>query len=87
MTYKGNGFPAARAPDGSAGLLKTNEAALYLGLSESLLNKLRLTGGGPVFVRLAGRAIRYRRVDLDAWVQASVMASTSQQPGQAGGVQ
>ncbi|MCC6829153.1 MAG: hypothetical protein IT550_13095 [Novosphingobium sp.] len=49
-------------------------------MSESLLHKLRLTGGGPVFVRLAGRAIRYRKADLDAWVQASVMASTAQYP-------
>ncbi len=65
-------------------LMKTEEAGRYLGLSSSLLNKLRLTGGGPVFVRLAGRAIRYRRPDLDEWVQASVMASTSQRPGQAG---
>lgn len=59
-------------------LMTTKEAAAYLQLSPSLLNKLRLTGGGPVFVRLAGRAIRYRRADLDAWIAASVMASTSQ---------
>ena len=64
--------------------MKTDEAARYLGLSSSLLNKLRLTGGGPLFVRLAGRAIRYRRGDLDAWAEASAMASTSQEPGQAG---
>ena len=61
-------------------LMKTEDAAAYLGLSQSLLHKLRLTGGGPAFVRLAGRSIRYRRADLDAWVNASVMASTSQYP-------
>lgn len=61
-------------------LLKTEDAASYLGLSPSLLNKLRLTGGGPQFLRLAGRAIRYRRADLDAWVDASAVASTSQYP-------
>ena len=61
-------------------LMKTDDAARYLGLSSSLLNKLRLTGGGPVFVRLAGRAIRYRQSDLDAWVAASAMASTSAYP-------
>lgn len=66
-------------------LMKTEEAARYLGLSSSLLNKLRLTGGGPVFVRLAGRAIRYRRTDLDEWVAASAMASTSQYPAAQGG--
>lgn len=65
-------------------LMTTKEAAAYLQLSPSLLNKLRLTGGGPVFVRLAGRAIRYRRVDLDAWIAASAMASTSQALRQAG---
>ncbi len=61
-------------------LMKTDEAGRYLGVSASLLNKLRLTGDGPVFVRLAGRAIRYRRADLDAWVDASTMASTSAYP-------
>lgn len=64
------------------GLMKTGEAAAYLGLSESLLNKLRLTGGGPTFVRLAGRSIRYRRADLDAWVAASAKASTSEYPAE-----
>lgn len=61
-------------------LMTTQEAAAYVRLSPSLLNKLRLTGGGPVFVRLAGRAIRYRQSDLDAWVAASAMASTSAYP-------
>lgn len=65
-------------------LMKTADAAEYLGVSQSLLHKLRLTGGGPVFVRLAGRAIRYRKPDLDAWVNASVMASTSAYPDNAG---
>lgn len=73
--------------DNESPYIKTREAARYLGLSSSLLNKLRLTGGGPVFVRLAGRAIRYRRADLDAWASASAMASTSQAPGDAGATQ
>lgn len=68
-------------------LMKTEEAGRYLGLSSSLLNKLRLTGGGPQFVRLAGRAIRYRRADLDAWIDASVAASTSQYPATRGAAQ
>jgi predicted DNA-binding transcriptional regulator AlpA len=59
-------------------LLKTSEAAKCLGVSESLLHKLRLTGGGPAFVRLAGRSIRYRPADLDAWVNASLAGSTSE---------
>lgn len=71
---------AGQAATFAPAVMKTGEAAAYLGLSESLLNKLRLTGGGPTFVRLAGRSIRYRRADLDAWVAASAKASTSEYP-------
>ena len=73
--------------DSQSYLMRTEEAGRYLGLSPSLLNKLRLTGDGPAFVRLAGRAIRYRRADLDAWVAASVMQSTSQYPAASGAAQ
>lgn len=52
--------------------LKTDEAARYLDLSESYLVKLRRASNdsdGPPFVRLGRRAIRYRKVDLDAWAE------------------
>lgn len=63
-------------------LLTVSEAAHRLKLSESYLNKARLTGGGPRFVRL-GRAIRYSVPDLDAWVQANGAGSTSEYEGPA----
>jgi excisionase family DNA binding protein len=63
-------------------LLTVSEAAHRLKLSESYLNKARLTGGGPRFVRL-GRAIRYSVADLDAWVQSRGAASTSEYEGSA----
>lgn len=53
-------------------------AARRCGLSVSTLNKLRLTGGGPRFAKL-GRAVRYRVADVDAWIEASLRNSTSQQ--------
>ena len=43
-------------------------AADYCGVSKSYLDKLRLTGGGPAFIRL-GRAVVYNDADLDAWIQ------------------
>ncbi len=61
----------------SAELFTVAEAARWLKLSESYLNKARLTGGGPRFVRL-GRAIRYREKDLDEWVQSQAAGSTSE---------
>lgn len=59
-------------------LLTTSEAARWAKVSESFLNKARLTGSGPRFVRL-GRAIRYRQADLDAWASAGGDPETTDQ--------
>lgn len=45
------------------------EAAEYLRISTSTLAKLRVYGGGPAFTRI-GRAIRYTRTELDAFMAA-----------------
>jgi excisionase family DNA binding protein len=58
-------------------ILKTEQAAEYLQLSEASLNRWRCYGGGPEYVML-GRAIRYRRSDLEAWLQSRVRSNTSQ---------
>jgi len=42
----------------------------------SFLNKARLTGSGPGFVKL-GRAVRYRIADLEAFILAGCRSSTS----------
>jgi excisionase family DNA binding protein len=57
-------------------LLNTVEAAKYLHLAVPTLEKLRVYGGGPRFVRL-GRAVRYRPADLEAWLESRVRTSTS----------
>ncbi len=59
-------------------LLNTDEAAAYLRCSQSYLNKLRCSGGGPDFVRLGLRKIVYRRADLDFWIRSRRYESTSQ---------
>jgi excisionase family DNA binding protein len=56
---------------------RPREAAEYLRSSESTLAKKRLNGNGPPFVRI-GRAIRYRRSDLDSWMSSSIRRSTSE---------
>lgn len=58
-------------------LLMTSEAAEIVRLSQAHLEKLRIYGAGPRFVKL-GRAIRYRRVDLQAWIEAGLIGSTSE---------
>lgn len=51
----------------SSALLKTNEAATYIGKSASWLNKTRMTGTGPVYLKIGG-GVRYDVTDLDAWL-------------------
>jgi predicted DNA-binding transcriptional regulator AlpA len=58
-------------------MLITAEAASYCGSSESTLNKLRLFGDGPVFIKL-GRRVVYDPADLDRWLTAHRRASNSE---------
>jgi excisionase family DNA binding protein len=61
----------------SESYLTPHEAAEYLRSSASTLAKLRVYGGGPHFCRI-GKAIRYRRSDLDAFMSARRVRSTSE---------
>jgi len=58
-------------------VLRTERAASYCGLAPSTMEKQRLTGGGPTFVRLTGRAVGYLVADLDEWIASRRAASTS----------
>ena len=50
------------------GLLCSSEAAEHLGYSVHSLQLWRCKGSGPVYIKLNGRTVRYRRSDLDEWV-------------------
>lgn len=58
-------------------LLTQRQASALLRLSERTLERLRVAGTGPRFVR-AGRSVRYREVDLEAWIASRVVGSTSE---------
>ena len=60
-------------------LFKPIEAAHFLGLSQSWLAKLRLTGDGPPYMKV-GRQVRYSRADLMSWAEKTVRQNTSQMP-------
>ena len=57
-------------------VVNNSDAARHLGLSESTLNKLRLTGGGPIFLKL-GRRVLYDFKDLEDWLGRHRRTSTS----------
>jgi excisionase family DNA binding protein len=61
----------------SSALLTVEQAAEYLNVSCSYLNKLRVRGGGPAFCKL-GRGVRYHMSDRQAWVDAHRVGSTSE---------
>jgi hypothetical protein len=59
-------------------LLTVQELAAWWGCSVSALNKGRLTGIGPRYVKLlGGNAVRYRVSDCLAYIAARTVASTS----------
>jgi excisionase family DNA binding protein len=56
--------------------LSTQQLADLLGITRDALEQLRRRGGGPPFVRVSPRMIRYRRADVEAFFAARV-----EQPG------
>lgn len=55
--------------------LTAREAAAYLKTSTSTLAKRRLYNDSPRFTRI-GRAVRYRKSDLDGFMAANLQRST-----------
>lgn len=47
--------------------LDPDKAGLYVGVSKATLRAWKRKGIGPAYFR-AGKLIRYRRSDLDAWI-------------------
>lgn len=58
-------------------ILDTTQGAAEAHLSPSTMNKKRLDGSGPVFLKI-GRAVRYRRRDIRAWLEKQTRNSTSE---------
>ena len=61
--------------------IRVKQAAVYLGLSKSTMDKLRHFGGGPRYFKL-GRTIIYDVADLDAWCNERAATSTWQAANQ-----
>lgn len=49
-------------------LLTTKEVAAFVGLAEYTLIRYRMDGIGPNYIHLGPRIVRYRRSDIEAWV-------------------
>lgn len=60
------------------GYLRTPEAAKYLGIGQSTLERKRIDGTGPKFRQLGAKIIVYALADLDEWASETVLSSTSE---------
>lgn len=65
-------------PPNNSTLVDEREDASILCYSVRALQNWRHRGGGPEFVKVSARSIRYRRADLEKWIAARTVSSTSQ---------
>jgi excisionase family DNA binding protein len=56
------------------------QAAKYLGISEAVLRLWRSEGKGPRYFRAGEKLVRYRRADLDAWIEARLVQAEQYGP-------
>ena len=75
-TWRSNSSADKPRQESERSLLDSNEAAEYLGLRRTTLEAWRCRGGGPRFVKLS-RLVKYRRADLDAFIESRIRSNTS----------
>jgi predicted DNA-binding transcriptional regulator AlpA len=57
--------------------LNTKKAAQYIGMSTQFLEIARHKGDGPEYLKMS-KAVRYKRSDLDAWMERFRRRHTSE---------
>lgn len=60
-------------------IFDTQAAAKHCGLSKPTLERYRLTGDGPAFLKIGRKSVRYRLEDLNDWLASRLRKSTSDQ--------
>jgi hypothetical protein len=58
-------------------LLNERRAAATLGVEPRTMQEWRCKGGGPPFIRVSSRCVRYRLSDLEQWVAERRATSTA----------
>ena len=61
----------------TAQLLTTKQAASYLSVSAAFLERDRWAGARIPFLKIGSRTVRYRRMDLDSYLNTRLRKSTS----------
>ena len=58
-------------------VMTTVEAAEYVGLKKPTMERFRFLGQGPAYCKLGG-AVRYRKKDLDEWLNSRLVSSVEE---------
>jgi predicted DNA-binding transcriptional regulator AlpA len=64
--------------ESAATLLNEVDAAAFLGISPRALQKWRVNGRGPPFLRLSTRCIRYSEAELLRWLDGRRCRNTAE---------
>ena len=59
----------SQSPPKTPVTMNDQQVAEYLNMSAASLRKWRRLGGGPKFLKI-GRAVRYRREDVETWLRS-----------------
>jgi hypothetical protein len=59
-------------------LIEEGAAAEFLNLARRSMQGYRYRGGGPRWVSISARCVKYRRIDLRRWAEAKLRSSTSE---------
>ena len=60
--------------------LTPKQAGKYLSISEGALRLWRAEGKGPRYFRAGEKLVRYRRADLDSWIEARLVTAEQYGP-------
>lgn len=63
---------ASKEQDFDMPLMTSDDLADYLGVPKKTLEQWRYLGKGPAYAKV-GKHVRYRRSDVDAWVDSRIV--------------
>lgn len=69
--------PPSAAPLNPSDLLNEIEAAALLNVAAKTLSNWRTRGEGPRTIKIGARLVRYRRGDLDAFIEAGTASKAT----------
>ncbi|MDZ4091636.1 MAG: DNA-binding protein [Arthrobacter sp.] len=61
-------------------LHKPETVAEFLGTTAGNLAQMRYRGLGPKFIKVSGKAVRYRQSDIDSWLASQTRQQTGAVP-------